>query len=85
MHSTKECQNKPLDYGITFLTGKHALEFLYGENYNEVILTIQKCVKDFVSSDTSKLRKTCNISTTTTLEKSFEGTEVMTLPNGNNV
>ena len=23
-HSTKECQNKLLDNGITFLTGKHA-------------------------------------------------------------
>ena len=30
-HSTKECQNKLLDNGITFLTGQHALEFLYGE------------------------------------------------------
>ena len=84
-HTTKECQNKLLDNGITFLTGKHALEFLYGENYNEVILTIQKCVKDFASSDTSKLRETCDISTTTSSEKSFEGTEVMSLPNGNNV
>ena len=27
-HSTKECQNKLLHNGITFLTGKHALEFL---------------------------------------------------------
>ena len=37
-------------------------------------------------SDTSKLRETCDdTSTTTSSEKSFEGTEVMTLPNGNNV
>ena len=35
--------------------------------------------------DTFKLRETCNISTTTSSEKSFEGTEVMSLPNGKNV
>ena len=66
-HTTKECQNKLLDNGITFLTGKHALEFLYGENYNEVILTIQKCVKDFASSDIFKLRETSKASTTTSV------------------
>ena len=92
-HTTKECQKIKLENEITFLTGKHALEFLYGENYEEVISTIRKCVKDFINSDTSKLRETCdperrssiNASTTTSSEKSFEGTEVMTLPNGNNV
>ena len=44
-------------------------------------------LKVYVSKvgDTSKLRETCNISTTTSSEKSFEGTEVMTLPNDNNV
>ena len=35
--------------------------------------------------DTFKLRETCNISTTTSSEKSFEGTELMPLPNGKNV
>ena len=46
-HITKECQKIKLENGITFLTGKHALEFLYGENYEEVISTIRKCVKRF--------------------------------------
>ena len=81
-HTSKNSQNKLLDNGITFLTGKYALEFLYGENFNEVITCIQQCVKEFINSDISKLRETPKASLTTSFEKSYEGSQVMTDPNG---
>jgi len=81
-HTTYEPQMKVLENDITLLTGKYALEFLYGENYNDVITCIQNCVKEFIDSDTFKLRESPKASSTTLLEKFDKGTEVMTLPNG---
>jgi len=84
-YTTNQPQNKILANGITLLTGKYALEFLYGKDYSNVITAIQNCIKDYINSDTFKLRGVPKASSTTSLEKSFEGSELMTHLDSNNL
>ena len=81
-HQTKEPQSKLLDNNITYLTGNYALEFLYGKEYENILSSIRKCIIEIINCDTSKLRETPKASSTTSLSKDSEGTEVMTLLNG---
>jgi len=82
---TKNPQNKILANGITLLTGEFALQFLYGDNNQNVITTIQKCIKIFIQSDTFKMREVPKASITTLSEKFDKGSQVMTDSESNNL
>lgn len=80
-NTTKTPQKKVYDNGIRFLTGKYALEFLYGKDYVKVIKIIRKCLKEQrqhlqIAGTPSKA------SSTTSIEKSSEGTQIIPDPNG---
>ena len=82
-NTTKTPQKKVFDNGIKFLTGKYALEFLYGKDYEKIIKMIMKVLKEQrqhlqIAGTPSKA------SSTTSVEKPSEGTQLIADPNGKN-